>query len=130
MFVWQHCRHGEVRWLDAYTCRCNDCGKTGIWYEDGLVLWCKRRTVDPDHHLSHHPSQRDRSVLETAVLEHAALDDAVLEHAVLEHEVAVSAEINAERPPEKPKRSGMGIPTAGIRFPHIPPNDHSSAAVA
>lgn len=125
MFVWQHCRHGEVRWLDAYTCRCNDCGKTGIWYEDGLVLWCKRRTVDPEHHSGRHLDQRVPSVLERAALEQAALEQAVLNHGL-----AISADVDAQRPPEKPKRSGLGIPTAGIRFPHIPPNDHSSAAVA
>ena len=37
------CRHWNVRWLDSHTCRCHECGRTGRWYEDGFVLWSKRK---------------------------------------------------------------------------------------
>ena len=36
------CKHWDVEWLDAHTCCCNECGKLGQWYEDGLVIWCRR----------------------------------------------------------------------------------------
>ena len=43
MRMWLPCRHEAVFWIDAHTCCCHECGKTGIWYEEGLVLWCRRR---------------------------------------------------------------------------------------
>jgi len=56
MKMWSPCRHEEVFWIDAHTCGCHECGKTGIWYEEGLVLWCRRR-----------PPQRLRETLTEAL---------------------------------------------------------------
>lgn len=43
----QICRHFSVSWQDAHTCRCTDCGRTGRWYEEGYVLWCRRPAAPP-----------------------------------------------------------------------------------
>ena len=36
------CRHIQVNWLDTHSCHCQDCGKTGHWFEpEGLVMWVR-----------------------------------------------------------------------------------------
>lgn len=142
MFVWQHCRHGEVRWLDAYTCRCNDCGKTGIWYEEGLVLWCKRRTI---HELAVSRIGADNAMIENIGGEHAEHSEPTSTQGIAEQmgtrpdarkpSPETDPRIDARIDPrtEPPKRSRVGIAGDGIRFPQIPqipPSDQSSAAVA
>ena len=38
------CRHVQVNWLDTHSCRCQNCGKTGHWFErEGLVMWVRSK---------------------------------------------------------------------------------------
>ena len=35
------CRHLDVRWQDSHTCRCQQCGKFGHWFEEGYAIWTR-----------------------------------------------------------------------------------------
>ena len=35
------CRHYDVDWLSADTCRCRDCGKQGHWTRQGFSIWVR-----------------------------------------------------------------------------------------
>ena len=42
------CRHEQVNWLDTHSCHCQDCGKTGHWFElERLVMWVQTKKKEP-----------------------------------------------------------------------------------
>ena len=36
------CRHIQVNWTSSHSCQCQNCGKSGHWFEkEGLVMWLR-----------------------------------------------------------------------------------------